>query len=247
MFYMTQILTKNAKKTEKIEKSDIEKKITNLIIQLQISPIYFNRILDLFNKARNNHIFSHISKKVLLSICLYRLNLEEKLYISLRTIKYMLDIRTPGYLSNHLRLYEKFCTILGLKPIRYILNDHVKNICDLIGLGNEIEKKAINLVKMIENNFALPGEYRTCAITAIYFASNFGGELISLDQFDYYFDLISLSVMYEKIKIFTSYMKEFFIRKAQKKVLNNREIYFLKNFTITYRDDFFRKFQSIKN
>ncbi len=247
---MAEILTKNAKtieKIHKIHKNKVEKKITDLFIRLQICPIYFNRVLELFNKIRKKHEFNYANDRILLAVCFYRLNLEEKLYISLKTIKHQLKIITSGFLSNHLRLYDKFCKALNLKPIHYSLNDHVKNICDLIGLDNKIQKKAVNLANMINKNFLLPGEYRTCAITSIYFASNFAGELISVDQFDFYFDLIAVSVMYEKIKIFAKCMKEYFIRKAQKKGLSNREMYFLENFTIMDRDDFFRKFQSLKN
>ena len=145
---MTQILTRNPEKIEKIETSEIESKITNLIIQLQISPIFFNRILDLFKNARKTHKFNYASNRSLLAVCFYRLNLEKKLYISLRTIKNLLDIRTPGYLSTYLRIYYKFCDSLDLKPIRYTLNDHISNICDLIGLGCEIKKKAFNLVEI---------------------------------------------------------------------------------------------------
>jgi len=241
---MTQILAKNLEKTEK---SKIGRKISDLIVRFQISPVFSNRILELYNSAKKTQRFTNVSNKVLLSICFYRLNLEEKLYISLRLIKQSLDIRASGYLSNHLRLYGRLCRYLELKPIRYSLNDHIFNICEMIGLGEEIKKKAINLGNMIIRNFMLPGEYRTCAITAIYFTSNFEGELLSVEQFDVFFDLISPSVLYEKIKMFGKYMKEFFRKKEQKTKLTNRERYFLDNFTTHHRKSFFRKFRSIKN
>jgi len=244
MYSMAQILTKNP---EKIKKSEMEKIITGLIIHLRIPPIHFNRVLNLFNHAREIREFNQISNKILLAICFYRLNLEKVLYISLSAIKDILNIRTPGFLSNHLRLYEKFIITLNLKPIYYTLNDHISNICDKIQVGDEIKKKAINLIKMIKKNFLLVGETRTCAIASVYFASNFCGVLLFVDQFAHEFDLISPSVLYVKIRIFETYMKKYFSRKAHKKSLTNRESYFLEKFSIKHRIDFFRKFRNIKN
>ena len=244
---MTQILTKNMNKLGKIEVGKIEREITNLIIQLEISPTYFDRVLGLYTTAKNIPEFRHVYNKHVLAICFYRLNLEKKLYISLRTIKKLLDIRSAGFLSNHVRLYEKFTKNLDLSPIRFTPSDHISNICGLIGLGNKIEKKAINLVNMIDKYFGIPGEYRTCALASIYFATNFERELLSAEQFEEYFDLISPSVWYDKIKIFEKYMKEFFRRKAKKTHLTNRERYFLNEFSTKHRDNFFRKFKSIKD
>lgn len=244
---MAQILTKNNLKTEKIEKNKIELKISDLIIRLHISPVFFNRILKLFDCARQTGQFNNISNKTLLAVCFYRLNLEKKLYISLRTIKKTLDIRASNYLSKHLRVYYKFCNVLNLKPISHSLNDYIINICDMVGLSIEIQKKAINLASMIKKNFVLPGEYRTFAITSIYFASNFDNELLSVDQLDFFFDFISPSILYDKIKIFEKYMKEYFRRKAQKTELTNRERFFLNEFSVKQRDNFFRRFKSVKN
>jgi hypothetical protein len=248
---MTQILTKHNLNSKSIESSKIKKKISDLVFHLRIPPINFEksikRVLKLFQNARKTHKFNNVFDKMLLSICFYRLNLEEKLYISLRTIKNILDIRASNYLSNHLRLYSKFCKILDLKPISHSLNDHIVNICDLVGLSLETQKKAIRLSKMIKNNFVLPGEYRTFAITSIYFASNFEDELLSVDQLDFYFDFISPSVLYDKIKIFEKYMKEYFRRKSQKIKLTKREKYFLDKFSVKQRDNFFRRFRSVRN
>lgn len=250
---MAQILTKNFKKLEKVvrvvnvERSDIESKITKIIIQLQISPIHSIRILELFNNTRKTKTFHGNSNKALLAVCFYRVNLEEKLYIPLKKIKSLLDIRTRGFLSAQLRLYNKFCGVLSLKPIQFSLDDHVSNICSDIGLGKEIENKAINLAKMINKYFLLPGENRTCAISSIYFAANFEGELLSVSQLALFFELMSASVLYKKIKIFEKYIKEYFRKKAQKMKLSKREKYFLDNFTSHDRDSFFCKFKSVKN
>jgi len=247
---MTQILTQKAEKienAEKIEKFKVEEKITDLIIRLQISPIHYNRVFDLFNRARKTVKLYYKNVDFILAICFYRLNLEEKLYISLKKIKNLLGIRNRRFLSNNLRLYDKFCKDLHLKPICFALIDHISNICDLVGLGEEIKKKAFNLANMIRKNFIIPGEYRTVAITSIYFASNFDGELLSIDQLDYYFELMSQSMLYEKIRIFEKYMKEYFRRKAQKTKLSKREKYFLNNYSTETRDGFFRKFKSVKN
>ncbi|QEE16335.1 hypothetical protein DSAG12_02165 [Promethearchaeum syntrophicum] len=244
---MSQILTKYNGNSKNVERSHIEEKVFNLIFHLQLSPIYSRRIVELFENARKTQQFNNIHDKMLLAICFYRLNLEEKLYLSLRTIKTTLDIRATHHLSNHLRLYATFCQELDLKPINHSLNDHIRNICDLVGLSREIQKKAIALSTMIRNNFVLPGEYRTFAITSIYFAANFEDEWLSVDQLDFYFDFISPSVLYDKIKIFEKYMKEYFRRKSQKIELTRREQYFLDEFSVKQRSNFFRRFRSVKN
>ena len=253
---MSQILTKKAENTNNAEKtdpsysiknSDLEKNVNNLMISLQISPIYAGRVLELFESARKSLKFNHTDNKLLLSVCFYRVILEEKLYISLKTIKKQLGIHTHGYLSIHLKLYDKFCNVLGLKPIRYTLDDHVSNICANMGLGDVIERKAINLAKMIDKNFFLPGEYRTCAITSIYFAANFEGEPLTIQQICVFFELMSITVLYAKIKIFTKYMKEYFRRKERIKGLTERERYFMENFEVSDRINFFGKFRSVKN
>ena len=83
MFYMAQILIKNANNIKEIEKiemkkrRDIERLITKSIIRLHISPIYLNRVLELYNIARNTHKFNYANDRILLAVCFYRLNLEK--------------------------------------------------------------------------------------------------------------------------------------------------------------------------
>ena len=259
---MSQILTKNAENAENAENtnnaektdpffgirnSDLEKKVINLIISLQMSPIFASRVLELFDNAKKTQKFNYTASKRLLFVCFYRVILEEKLYISLKTIKNQLGIHTHGFLSIHLKLYDRFCKALNLKPIRYSLDDHVSNICANIGLGEVIEKKAINLAKMINKYFILPGENRTCAITSIYFVANFEGEPLTIQQMCVFFELMSITVLYNKIKIFAKYMKQYFRIKEQKIGLTKRERYFLKNYEFEDRINFFEKFRSIKN
>ena len=247
---MTQILTKKLEKIKKYktqERINLEKEIDHVIIQIQISPIYSERVLHLYNMARASKNFSNVLKKHLLSVCFYRVILENKLYVSLVSIKKALEITSNSFLSIHLRLYKKLCEVLDLESINFTLKDHITNICDKMGLGEVIKKKAFNLADMIRKKYILPGEYRTSAITSIYFASNFEGEHISINQLTTFFGLISSSILYKKIKIFEKYMKEYLKRKSPKKELNNREKYFLERFDMKHRNEFFRKFKHIKN
>lgn len=241
---MAQILTKNPEKTEK---KNIENEIDRIITLLQLPQFFSKRILELYNTAKTMSDFKRTNKTSLLAVCFRRLILENNLYISSRSIKLLFDVHSTGYLSKHFKLYNRFCKILDLEPIHYSLNDHVSNICEIVGLNEDTRKRAVNLITILKKKFLLSGENRTCAITAVYFAFNFQNEPPSISQLDIFNDLISLSILYEKVRLFTRYMKKYLTKKALKGELTKREKYFLTSFDIKHKSDFFRRLKSVKN